>query len=358
MKYLSKKTGKWYIEFRLPKKFGGATIKRSLHTSDPKQAIYIRDMFILPIILNASIIEALEEIARKIEPLKTQSVDLIEQLKSGIIGTTGFSPLISDCLRLFLDYLEKSQKRVSTIQSYKAALNTSFCLLDDKEICNFNSKDALTLRDGMLNAKLSGSRIKNKFLVIKSFFTWCIENKYCRKEVLDLFKITLPKTKTTHTAYIPEAAANKAILLIKDWIVPRIARYTGMRLKEITRLTQKDIRLEGGIKCFYVDERTKTSKPRLVPIADKLLPYIKEPLNIGKLSHKDDEFNIKIKKIEGCEKCSFHSWRVYANSQMHKNGVDPYVCKKILGHSNSKDIHSGYTHIELEQMKKAVDMIY
>jgi len=44
---------------------------------------------------------------------------------------------------------------------------------------------------------------------------------------------------------------------------------------------------------------------------------------------------------------------------MLKHGVDEYIRKKILGHKiDSKDVHGGYTYIELSSMKEAVDLIH
>ena len=144
-----------------------------------------------------------------------------------------------------------------------------------------------------------------------------------------------------------------------NWtLVPRIARYTGMRLREILRLRKNDIVTYQGMLCIKVDERSKTGESRIITVADKLKDYMKNISELEKTKKQFDHFNTLVKKIPGCEKCKFHSWRVYANTQMMEAGVDQAVRMKILGHRASKsDIHIGYTSVQISQMKKAVDLI-
>ncbi len=61
--------------------------------------------------------------------------------------------------------------------------------------------------------------------------------------------------------------------------MPIIAKYSGMRLAEISQICRKDIRKEHGILCFDICHDTKTqSSKRMVPISDKLKPYVESLL--------------------------------------------------------------------------------
>jgi len=42
---------------------------------------------------------------------------------------------------------------------------------------------------------------------------------------------------------------------------------------------------------------------------------------------------------------------------MTKAGVDPVVRKRIVGHKDGKNIHDGYTQVDIQTMKTAVDLI-
>jgi integrase len=148
-----------------------------------------------------------------------------------------------------------------------------------------------------------------------------------------------------------------------------------MRLGEISQICRKDIRKEHGILCFDVCHDTKTdSSKRLVPISDKLKPYIETLLRESKseklfencgdlvrgeitMKHANRYgkfFNIYAKKIS--PDLSFHNLRHYTSTQMQKEGVEKLLRDKLLGHSN--DTTSAiYTHPELVELKKAVDKI-
>ena len=101
-------------------------------------------------------------------------------------------------------------------------------------------------------------------------------------------------------------------------------------------------------------KNSKTAFDEIVAITKK-----EEVMEIVLGESKDFKtYNRRIKKVEGCDKCKFHSWRVFANTTMQKAGIDRAVRMKILGHKVDKDdIHSGYTSVDIQQMKKAIDKI-
>lgn len=94
-------------------------------------------------------------------------------------------------------------------------------------------------------------------------------------------------------------------------------------------------------------------------MARKLAPYLKGDLReLRKAGHQSDKYNRRVKLIPGCESCSFHSWRVYANTRMMEAGVDRAVRMRLLGHRAGKDdIHTGYTSVALKTMLEAVTCI-
>ncbi len=357
-KYLLLRENCWHIDLILPAKFGGKRIRHSLHTSDVKRARYIRDTVIIPLVHKLTALELLEAIAAEVETLDKQIKDDVKRLKNDILNH-GNEYRISNALELYYLHLEKMFDRTSTIKSYKSALNVSFSLLEDINLNDLDREKAIFIRDKLLKNKMSTARLSFNIQRITNFLDWCLENNMCKKTIADSFKIDLPTVHKKRTSIIPETCADQAMNMLSNWIAPVIARYTGMRLMEIINLKFSDIREEGGVLCILLDDSTKTREPRIIPVAEKLLPYMtKRNINsLKKLGHKNDTYNKLIKTIKGCEDCSFHSWRVYANSQMHKNSIDPYVCKMILGHKSGKDVHAVYTYVYLEQMKRAVDTI-
>ena len=355
-KYLVQRGDAWHFDCKLPKRLGGTRVRCSLLTRDVIQARYIRDTFLNPIIAQAGAITALEMIAGEIKEIKEGAAVKVQNLKRNILKPDqGFT--IQECFDKYLQYLTKTNLRDASYKNYRSGIRSVISALGNKEIDSLTKNDATKTRDALLGT-ISTKRVSFNFQTFRAFLKWCATEGMSYSNITDSFNIPLPVPRTEHTSTIPKEKADDCMNCHPKWkLVPKIARYTGMRLNEILRLRKKDIVDSHGVKCILIDEKSKTYEPRLVPIADKLLPHVKDIWQIASTGKKFDKYNKLIKKIKGCEKCKFHSWRVYANTQMMEQGIDRAVRMKILGHKDGDDIHTGYTFVELTQMKKAVDAI-
>jgi len=356
---LRKRKNCWYINCKVPKRFGGGLLQYSLKTSDIKEARNIRDKYVRPVFTQDSAINVLEAIARMVSSLDSQTRDQVNALKNKILKNNSDNT-VGELSGKYIIYLKKSSLREASIQNYSSALSSFNKILGkERTFQSLSRKDIVDVRNKLLE-EISARRLQFIFQSYRTFIRWCIQESYISDCMLDYFNITLPLSRSVHTSTIPPAKAGDCMSCMKGWtLAPRIARYTGMRREEILRLEKSDISDFHGIKCINVDDRSKTHEKRIVPIADKLLPYMND-LSELRLSLKKapEHYNIKIKGIPGCEKCKFHSWRVYANTSMMEAGVDQAVRMKILGHRASKsEVHIGYTSVQISQMKKAVDLI-
>ena len=357
-KYLVKNGNTWQLNYRLPSRFGGELLKVSLRTADIKRARFLRDEFTSLFSYNETATRIAEKLLEIIEDKTTNNNKLIQKYKSHLF-TNDEVVTLSDAVDKYITFLTKANLRKATFKSYRAVLTTSFEILDPNIPLDQITKDnAIAIREHHVS-RISPTRVKFNFQQLRQFFKYCKAEGLCLRDIDQEFEIALPKVHKKATAIIPEEAADKAAALITEWIAPRIARYTGCRLMEILRLTDKDIVTESGIECFRISEESKTHKPRLVPIAEKLKPHIINFKKVAHQRHGSEKWNKLVKKIPGCEKCSFHSWRVYCISQLHKNNVDPYVIKTLVGHAaGSNDVHAVYTRIFMQQLKEAVDTIF
>ncbi|UDQ97932.1 tyrosine-type recombinase/integrase [Lentisphaerota bacterium WC36G] len=356
-KYLYSRNNCWYLRLRLPKRLGRKIIRKSLHTNDEKLARKFRDKYIMPIIHANNNVEALEMLKFSL----SQNLNEAEKIHASIneLVTECQNIFLYDAIDQYLEYLPNAGLREASVNDYTSTMRFLKKNSTDKSLNAISKNDAIELLNIMLKKKLSPTTIKFKFSTIKSFMRWCINRDYAAEMVLKAFDIQLPKVVKNPTPPIPAESAELAINIMKNWtLVPRIARYTGMRLREILRLTENDIIIEHGIKCIYVSNKAKNKTARIVPISEKLLPYINDLSELNTKGKPFDKWNIEIKKLKNCEKCKFHSWRSYAITQMMKAGIDPAVRKRVTGHKISKDdIHEIYTSVELSDMKKAVDCI-
>ena len=358
-KHLIKRSNCWHLNYRLPVRWSGKMVRTSLKTSDVKQARLIRDRFINPIILQDGAINALEEIAKYIQTNDKLITKHISQVKN-IIFDTGQTSLKS-ALDKYFEYLSKSSLRPSSKKDYTAALRTITTNLDiTNSVNSLQKEDAIKTRDSMMDT-LSATRIVFCFQTFRAFLRWCATEGLAKAHIDDEFIISLPSPDKEHTHDIPPPLADPAMLLLPDWtLAPRISRFTGMRLNEVLMLTPEKIILEHGIYCFALGTETKTKSPRVIPIAEKLKPYVidKDLKELQSLGHKNDKYNRRIKDIKGLEKCSFHSWRVYFNTRLMQLGIDKAIRMALLGHkASSDDVHTGYTSVKLADLKLAVDLV-
>jgi len=151
--------------------------------------------------------------------------------------------------------------------------------------------------------------------------------------------------------------------------------YTGCRMKEITNLQWKDIDLKDRIIRIRNKEdfNTKTGKSRMIPISDKLHSTINQIITEnGNVIDEPDSYvfsqpnNIRytnssithmfkyyIRKTKLPEKFHFHCLRHTFITNCIKRGININYVQILAGHSELKTT-LGYTHIGIEDLKKAI----
>ena len=141
--------------------------------------------------------------------------------------------------------------------------------------------------------------------------------------------------------------------------------YTGFRINELLQIKIENVDLEnesirGGLK-------TKAGKNRLVPIHKRIKPFIEEMYlsdniylydNNGKVFKYIDIRNNFIKSLSKIGiKHNLHECRHTTATLLDKYGTNPVTIKKILGHSTQDLTSSVYIHKNLEELKKAINLI-
>jgi len=120
---------------------------------------------------------------------------------------------------------------------------------------------------------------------------------------------------------------------------------------------------------------------RLVPVSDKLKPYLDRVLVVRADAKPEEDLfpqaghrlvvsitsmpytrhawgfsNLYNRHAKRISEIHLHCWRAYAISQMARAGFPPEVRSRVVGHSSS-GVHDGYTHFDLKTLKAAVDAI-
>lgn len=371
-------SGIWHLNFRVPVRFGGKLIRQSLYTEDFDVAASIRDRFVVPILALNSGVAALEEIGKSIIAAEGEAINHLGALKNIITASDGIS--LTEAYERYLDWMEKSSDyRPGTRRKYADNLRVVVDVLGNRKAVGMLSKDdAVRLRDKMKAAGKSATTIFHVFSIFRGFLRWLNkEGMISSPYVVDNFIIDLPPVRKVNTPIIPPSKADTAMTILPDWtLIPRVQRYTGMRIGEVeacfTGYLGCGIVEVEGFRCFRITkEFCKTHADRLVPISDKLAPYItREEVEkaVATCARFDEggrrqespaqkRYNRAVKKIEGCEAAKDHSWRVYAQTMMIEAGIDDLIVKRIIGHKDRSNVHYGYTAARVEAMKKALDTI-
>lgn len=138
-----------------------------------------------------------------------------------------------------------------------------------------------------------------------------------------------------------------------------ILLYTGMRIKELLILEQKNIfddYMIGGIK-------TKAGKNRIIPLHTKIRPFIKKRLdgNTYFLHHNDKPLTYPmfhkpfLKRVTGH---TIHETRHTFISRMHTLGVNETTIKFIVGHAMKDTTTKVYMHKHKEELVEAVEKLH
>ena len=195
---------------------------------------------------------------------------------------------------------------------------------------------------------------------------------------------SLPKEKSVRKPFTPAQLKKLIKAADKEWrIAILMGFYTGARLRDIADMTWESIDFDKGTISFVA---SKTKKETVIPmhpsLKDALLDAAGQddpkasilPSLTGKgtggahgLSGTFAKIMAKakidpkpIKSGEGKARTknslSFHSLRHSFNSIMANQGVAGEVRRKLTGHS-SDEMNQNYTHLELEKLREAVDVM-
>ena len=137
--------------------------------------------------------------------------------------------------------------------------------------------------------------------------------------------------------------------------------YTGWRIGELLAMSCSDIdtiewTMKGGSK-------TAAGRNRIVPIHESIKPYIEKRLAEGadKLI-ADTSYNKFSKIFKGiCARCgenhTIHDTRHTFATRADNFGMNKVCIQRLMGHASKDVTDKVYTHKDLEQLRKAIDLL-
>jgi integrase len=239
-------------------------------------------------------------------------------------------------------------------------------------------------------ARLGAGTLQKYFACVRSFLAWCETEGYVTVSPAGKIKtgakpnlynarepFSKPQLKTLfgspqyvgHLSATSRAKAGNLVVRDGKFWVPLIGLCSGMRLGEIVQLLVSDIREDGGLTYFDVNDegagktlKTGTSK-RAIPVHaelvkvgfldfvearrakdpnGRLFPEIKVGANNYASHNFSKYFGRYLKQVQvKTEKTAFHSFRHSFTDALREAGIEDSHIKGLLGHADAS-VTAGY----------------
>lgn len=271
-------------------------------------------------------------------------------------------------------WLEKHLERLSIKKgqvsgqlngSYKAAINKCSSI-HGKKMSLIKFQDVQDIADSINT--MSNSTVMNVKIVLYEVFDLARKQKCITENFINDIDFTYKSNEEKiHSSF----SRDEVNLLWKndsdpDVQIILIMVYTGMRIEELLSMKTENVHLQekymlGGIK-------TAASKNRIIPIADKILPFIQSiytPQSVYLLNHNLKRFSrtkfmqtiwdpaMESLKLEHLP----HDTRYTCASLMDRAGVNENSKKTILGHAKEGVTNKVYVEKDLEDLLEAINTI-
>lgn len=217
----------------------------------------------------------------------------------------------------------------------------------------------------------SNSTVSNIRTVLNNMYKYALMNNYIERDLSQFFVYSwVEPSEQIHSRYTDEEIAvlwaNLYVVNNVDLIL--ITIYSGLRPTELLEITTDNVHLDeqymiGGIK-------TEAGIDRVIPIADKILPLIKNRYDKNKRflvnnkygnhytygSYVSANFNTVMNRLQ--MQHLPHDGRHTFASLMDNVGANEVCLKLIMGHSMRNDVTKGvYTHKTIPQLIEEVNKI-
>lgn len=214
--------------------------------------------------------------------------------------------------------------------------------------------------------------VKRIRILFNQLFKYCMEKELVKRNYAEYLKVKSDTTLTEKQAFSSEDIAvlwknlnnNEYVKIVLVLV------YCGVRISELLDLKKDDVNLEE--QYFIVREsKTDAGRNRVVPIADKTLPFWKEfmansqcdyaftTVECNKLSYDNFKKRYWFPLMNELKMSHTpHETRHAFISQLVMRNQNQTIIKKIVGHKSIMNLTERvYTHVEIQELLNAVNSI-
>ena len=213
--------------------------------------------------------------------------------------------------------------------------------------------------------------VKRVHTLFNQLYRWCLQHDCIKRNYAENIKINVkydPKPRDSFSSdeikLLWDNVKNNQYISIILMLI-----YSGVRISELLDLKKENVHLEE--QFFKVQASKTTSGIRIVPIANKVLPFWKYFTEKSKSDYavctvegqKLTYDNFKRRYWQPIMeqlnlKHTIHETRHTCISQFTMKNVNPTIIKKIVGHKSIMSLtEKVYTHIEIEELINAINTI-
>ncbi len=270
---------------------------------------------------------------------------------------------------LYVEWSDSKFEKISikTVQTYETAWN-HLSAVGHMEARAIKKSHLQGIVDGMARKGMSHSSTHKVKVLAKMLFDYALADDIVDKNYAELIELSAAESKEKESFTDFEIRAIEKLAVDNEWAnTILILIYTGMRIGELLGLTKFGVDLDrqlitGGIK-------TDAGKNRIIPIHPKIQKYIKawhdkegsylisqEGKRIRVDYYRKYLYYPAIGQAE-VRKLSPHATRHTFASLLNKSGANTKSIQQIIGHADYATTANIYTHVDVDELKKAIESI-
>lgn len=212
------------------------------------------------------------------------------------------------------------------------------------------------------NAGLGYATQRQLISLWQQMYNYAVANDIADKDYAKYVHVTVSEPESRRKPFSEDEISQLRASALPYADIILILIYTGWRIGELLAMDCSDINtaewiMKGGSK-------TEAGKNRIVPVHESIKPYIEKYIasrETGKLLPEMtySKFNVAFKEV--CARLgtphTIHDTRHTFATRADNYGMNKICVQRLMGHASKDVTEKVYTHKDLEQLRKAINLL-
>lgn len=287
-----------------------------------------------------------------------------------------YAPSLVTFAEIYKQEITERSKKISpvTVRSYRTAFNNC-TTLHNRKFLSLKVADLQGVINELSERGIGQPEQKKVRQLFHNLYSYAVKYQLIPQtaDISHFVDVDKYKPKVIKTPFNTRQLNRvKALAATSDPLAPWATAvlmmcYAGMRPGEFLRIKKSDVKLKSRLLTIG-KSKTAAGENRIIPISLKTLSYFEMWMaKPGTTLITDDDGNSlsygrfarRFKKVMVATNCKHtpHECRHTTATNFNNKGANMTSVKRILGHAD-KDVTTGvYTHKDIRQLKKAIDVL-